>query len=198
MLNNFGNLLLSSMPLGIDSVSTSIGDLQRTYLYKLTVELPLPPGMSAFKNAEIVRDKIDLYQTKGIWPNRKTQPIALKWGGETFYHSGIDESAKTGQLTFRLSQDMGIKDFWEAAKDLTGDLVNHAAKGKLGQVLTLMVYMYDTEKLIITDCRKLRNVLVYSVDTIELNKEGDGIVTFVVDISWDRQERMDALRGEPI
>jgi hypothetical protein len=195
---NFNNILLSSMPLAITSMKTSVGELQRNYLYQVVVEqYPLSLN-AAFKRAPALSRAVDLYLVKGIWPNRKTSNIAVKWSGETFYHSGVDESQKTGQLNFRLSEDMGIKDFWEAAKDLTGDLGSHAAVQKPFQTLTLGVYMTDVDKTTVTDYRRLVDVLVYSVDSIELGKDSDNLVTFNVDISWDRQERDDSRRGKSI
>jgi len=186
------------MPLSITSMKTSVGELQRNYLFKLVVE-SYPVSMNlAYANAPALKDAVDLYLTKGIWPNRKTNPIALQWSGETYYHSGKDESTKTGDLTFRLDENMAIKDFWEAAKDLTGDLNNHAAVNKPLQTLTLGVYMVNVGKNKVTDYRRLVDVLVWSVDTIELGKESDGITTFTVNISWDRQEKDKSKRGKSI
>jgi len=195
---DLGRLSLLGMPLSITDMKTSIGELQRNYHYMLVVESYPTSLNTAFARSPALASAVDLYTTKGIWPNRKTNPIALKWAGETYYHSGVDESTKTGQLTFRLSEDMGIKDFWEAAKDLTGNLTNHAAVNKPFQTLTLGVYMVNVGKDTVTDYRRLVDVLVYSTDSIELSKENDGIATFVVDISWDRQEKDNSKRGKSI
>jgi hypothetical protein len=158
-----------------------------------------PVGLAdKFKQAPALSGNVDLYLTKGIFPNRKTSPIQVKWAGESYYHSGVDESTKTGDLTFRLDQDMKIKDFWEAAKDLTGDLNSHAAVNKPAQTLTLGVYLVDVSKEVITEYRRLVDVLVYSVDSINTDKEGSGISTFTVNISWDRVERDDSRRGQPL
>jgi len=186
------------MPLSITSMKTSIGELQRNYLFKLVVE-DYPLSMNAaFSGAPALSDNVDIYMTKGVWPNRKTNPIAVAWSGETYYHSGKDESTKTGELTFRLSEDMKIKDFWEAAKDLTGDSETHAAVNKPFQILTLGIYMVNVGKNKVTDYRRLVDVLVYSVDGIELGKESDGITTFTVSISWDRIEKDNSKRGQTI
>jgi len=198
MLNGLDKLFLTSMPLAITSMKTSIGELQRNYLFKLVVE-DYPVTMNlAYANAPALSGAVDLYMTKGVWPNRKTNPIAVAWSGETYYHSGKDESQKTGDLTFRLDENMAIKDFWEAAKDLTGNLYNHAAVNKPLQTLTLGIYMVNVGKDKVTDYRRLVDVLVYSVDTVELGKESDGIATFTVNISWDRQEKDNSKRGQSI
>ena len=183
------------MGLAITSMKTSVGELQRNYLFKMVVE-SYPASLNlAFKQAPALSGAIDLYLAKGVFPNRKTNPIVVKWSGESYHHSGVDESTKTGDLTFRLDESMMIKDFWEAAKDLTGNINNHAAVNKPLQTLTLGVYMVNVGKNIVTDYRRLIDVLVYSIDAIELNKEGDGISTFNVNISWDRQEKEDSYRG---
>jgi len=189
------------MALEITSMKTSIGELQRDYLHKLVVE-NIPAAMEAdWANSTVAKDAIDLYLAKGVFPNRKTAEIQVKWSGETFYHSGTDESQKTADLTFRLDESMRIRDFWEAAKNLTGNLYNHAAYPKYpsiggsGQTLTLGVYLIDVSKSLVTDYRRLCDVLVYSVEGITPDKEASGIQTFQVHISWDRQEMDLSKRG---
>ena len=195
---DFSKLLTVGMPLAITSMKTSIGELQRNYLFKLVVEDYPPLLASYFSQAPALAGAVDLYLAKGVFPNRKTNPIQVKWSGESYYHSGVDESTKIGDLTFRLDEGMKIKDFWEAAKDLTGNVYNHAAVNKPEQCLTLGIYMINVGKNVVTDYRRLVDVLVYSIDNLELNKEGDGISTFNVNISWDRQEREDGYRGQSI
>jgi hypothetical protein len=154
--------------------------------------------MAEFVGTPATADAIDLYLTKGVWPNRKTNPIQLLWSGEFYYHSGKDESTKTADLTFRLDESMKVKDFWEAAKNLTGNLENHAAVNKPLQTLTLGVYLINVGKNTVTDYRRLVDVLVYSVDGIAPDKEGAGIQTFTVNISWDRSEPDKSKRGMTI
>jgi hypothetical protein len=176
-------------------MKTSIGELQRDYLHKLVVE-SYPVAMGAvFSGTPAVSEVVDLYLAKGVFPNRKTNPIQLWWSGESYYHSGRDESTKTADLTFRLDENMKIKDFWEAAKDLTGNLTNHAAVNKPLQSLTLGVYLINVGKNTVTDYRRLIDVLVYSVDGINPDKEGSGIQTFTVNISWDRSHGDKTKRG---
>jgi hypothetical protein len=171
--------------MSIAASSASMGDMQRDYLFQMMI-LGTPKG---YKKTSAIQDKIDLYMTKGIFPSRKTAEIAVKWAGETVYYSGVDESPKTGDLFFRLSDDMAIKDLWEDLKDLTGDLAAHAAALKQNQVFNIEVFMVSVDKQTITEARKLENVIVYSVEDITLDKEGSGISTFKVHISWDRNSR---------
>jgi hypothetical protein len=182
------------MSLSITNTKTSIGELQRDYLFKLVVE-SVPPSLLPYA---ATKDAVDLYMTKGIFPNRKTDPIQVWWSGESYYHSGRDASTKNGDITFRLDEGTKIKQFWEAAKDLTGNLGNHAAVKKPLQTLQLKVYLISVDKETITDARRLVDVLVYSVDSINPDKEGSGLVTFTVNISWDRSERLVGEIGQVI
>jgi hypothetical protein len=174
------------MPMGIAASSASIGELQRDYLFRIEI-LRTPNG---FKGSLTHKDNIDIYMTKGVFPNRKTEEIALKWAGESIYYSGVDGSPKTGDLVFRLPQNMGVKDLWEDLKDLTGDQAAHAAALKQNQTLDIAVYLISVNKKTVTEARKLENVLVFSVEDINLDKEGSGISTFKVHISWDRNSKM--------
>jgi len=186
------------MPLSISQVMTSIGELQRDYLYKLVIE-SYPVSMNlTYPNSSVMKDMIDLYNTKGIFPNRKTDPIQLWWAGEFGHVSGRDSSTKNGDLTFRLSQDMGIKDFFEAGKDLTGSLRGHAAANKPLQLFNFGVFMIDVGKEKVTDYRGLRNVMILGIDNVTPDKEGSGIVAFTVNIAWDWVERNDRFRGQTI
>ena len=180
------------MGLSITGMKNSIGELQRDYLFKMEIldmpSLVLPAGCYIG-----IGDMIDLYMTKGVFPERKTNQIPLKWAGETYYHSGPDESNKTGELTFRLDENMKIKQFWEAAKNLTGDIANHAAHNKPAQCFKLGVGLVNVGKDTFTDYRILEDVIVYSVAGITPDKEGGGIVTFTVGISWDRSYPADGV-----
>lgn len=186
------------MSLAIHQMYTSIGEFQRNYLFKLSIP-SFPRTLADFLgNFNYAKDSMDLYLTKGIFPNQKTNPIQVYWAGEFVYYSGRDESTKLGDLTFRLDQGMKIKDFWEAAKQLTGDLFNHAAAPKPLQTMTLIVDMVNVGKRLITESRELVNVMVYSVDTINLDKEGSEIATFTVNISWDHAIPRFDRRNKPI
>jgi hypothetical protein len=173
------------MSLSIASMGVSVGELQRDYLFQVVVsELP-----ANFTYDSPVVNEIDCFLTKGIFPSRKTEEIAVKWGGETAYFSGVDGSPKTGDLVFRLDEAMRIKDFWEALKDLTGN-DDGAATWKAYQTLKLKVYLISVDKQHIREARLLEKVIVYSVEDLNLDKEGSGIQTFKVHISWDRSSRL--------
>jgi hypothetical protein len=186
------------MPLSISDMKTSVGELQRDYLFKMVVESYPVTVNVACPNAPSTSEAIDLYLAKGIFPNRKTNPIQLWWSGESYYFAGRDESTKNGDLTFRLDEGMRIKDFFEACKDLTGNLENHAAVNKPLATLQLGVYLIDVGKSVVTDYRRLVDVLVYSVDNVNLDKEGSGVVSFTVNISWDRSLPDKSKRGARI
>ena len=183
------------MPLPITSISTAIGNLQRDYLFRMQVESLPRTLMGDFRNY-LNGLMMDVYLTKGIFPNRKTDPITLFWGGQSFHHSGRDGSTKTGDLTFRLPEDTGILRFFNRCKDLTGNEHNHSAAGKADQVLTFGVYLLNSKKERVTAYRRLENVLVLGVDNVSLDKEGNNIITFSVNISWDRGISDSALVGK--
>jgi hypothetical protein len=186
------------MSLSITSMKTSVGEFQRDYLFKMVVESYPASILVTCPQAPSVSDVIDLYLAKGVFPNRKTNPIQLWWSGESYYFAGRDESTKTGDLTFRLDEAMKIKDFFEACKDLTGNTENHAAVNKPLAVLTLGVYLINVGKDTVTDYRRLVDVLVYSIDSINPDKEGSGVQTFTVNISWDRSLPDKSKRGMKI
>jgi hypothetical protein len=173
--------------MSIAASAASLGELQRDYLFQVTF-MNLPEGFKS--EYESVKGDLDLYMTKGVFPSRKTAEIAVKWGGETIYYSGVDESQKTGDLVFRLPQDMRARNFLENLKDLTGDLAAHAAALKQNQTIDIVVSLISVDKQTVTDSRKLENVLFYSVEDINLDKEGSGISTFKVHISWDRSSKV--------
>jgi hypothetical protein len=178
------------MSLSITSQGKSIGELQRDYLFKVAFigQAGIPKTYLGSTGGYAI---IDCFLTKEVFPTRKTAEIPVKWGGETMYISGPDESSKTGELVFRLDEGMVILNLWEDLKTLTGDLASHAAAQKANQTLTLEVYLVARDKETITDARRLNNVIVYSVEDINLDKEASGIQTFKVSISWDTSSRLD-------
>jgi hypothetical protein len=183
------------MSLSIASMGTSVGELQRDYLHMLVIE-SLPAGFNG-EGTETSK-AIDCFLVKGVFPNRKTAEIAIKWAGETIYFSGVDESPKTGDLVFRLDENLKIKKLFERLKDLTGDLDSHAAATKATQTCVFKVYLIARNKQTITDARRLTNVIVYSSEDINPDKEGSGIQTFKVHISWDHSEILYDERGQSL
>lgn len=207
------------------TMKTSVGELQRDYLSKLVIarvpsalpqfnppsvdsksglDSPLDPNATehpiatvqmSTNNFDVTKEVVDLYNTKGIWPKRSTGKLELYWAGEKQHYSGRDESEKSGQLVFRLDEGMAILDFWEALKELTGTLGNHAATSKPAAVMDLDIYRVNLGKNMVTDYRGLIDVMVWSIDTTQPDKEGSGICTVTVDISWDAVKRDYSKRG---
>jgi hypothetical protein len=183
------------MPLSISAMGTSVGELQRDYLFLMQIT-ELPEGFTDSEKS--VGKLIDCFLTKGIFPSRKTAEIAVKWGGQTSYFSGVDESPKTGDMVFRLDEAMFIKDLFERLQTLTGDEASHAAAAKANQTSTFKVYLVDRSKQFVTDAKQLNKVIVYSVEDLNLDKEGSGIQTFKVHISWDTSQTLADERGSTI
>lgn len=190
-------------PLGLPNYSipsvltkSSLGIIQPD---PMTGELPGgKASLGLAQNTPADAEHLDLLNTKGIFPERVTQQIEQYWGGEKVYFGGRDESNKKGTLVFRCPESMGIKDYWEACKDLTGTLGNHAAVPKALAVMDIDVYLVATSKDTITEFRGLRDVQVWSVKDLSPDKEGSGILTFSVDITWDKVVRDYNIRGNAI
>ena len=183
---DLGKILLAGMSMPITEMRTSIGELQRDYLFKMEI-IDAPDGYGA-SDFGLSDDSLDVYMTTGIFPERKTEQIQVKWAGSSCYYSGVDGSQKTGTLTFRMDEDMKIKDYLEALRDLTGARTTHAAMPKQNQVCQVGIGLVDVKKEIYTDYRILHNVIFWSVAGISPNKEGSAIMTMTADISWDDQE----------
>jgi hypothetical protein len=172
------------MAMSIQNNIASIGELQRDYLFKVQIA-EFPSGLDNSSDYDSLKEDIDAYLVKGVFPNRKTAEIAHKWSGETFYFSGVDESPKTGDLVFRMDEDSLNFKFWDKVQQLTGDRVSHAAAPKYKQTFKINVFMIKTDKQTVSTARTLSNVIAYSGEDIAPDKEASGIQLFKVHISWD-------------
>ena len=73
------------MPLTAQNVHSSIGEFQRNYLYKMYIENVPDVLIEKFPNALSFRDEVDIYNTKAVFPDRKTNASQKKYAGEFFY-----------------------------------------------------------------------------------------------------------------
>jgi hypothetical protein len=187
------------MPLSISGVTPTVGEIQRRYLYKLMVE-DYPVAMKAeFSGADAMAGNLDLLNQTGFWPNRKTSAIEYRSAGERIWFSGQDDSEKTFSMTFIVDQEMKILDFWEAAKNLTGDLVNHAAMNKPLQTLTLGVYMVDVQKKLVTDYRRAVNAMVLGIEMAsQPEKQSNELMIMTVTGNYDTIVKDISKRGKSI
>lgn len=171
--------------LSASEIGTSCGEHQREYLYKMSITKD-PKASSEIDDYQDMKVKLDLYNTKGLFPGRKTGDIQLKWAGETYHASGTDESTKAGTLTFRADEKRKIRKFWRQMKNLTGNEENHAAHPKSEAVFNMVCDMVSVDKSTITDSITLENVMVLEVSPLTADKEGTGVSTFDVGIVWDK------------
>lgn len=178
-------------------IGTSVGEWQRDYLFAMSITKD-PKRKNLVDDYDILKQNLDLYNTKGLFPDRATGRIEVKWGGETFNVSGVDESTKQGSLTFRADEKRKIRKFWRQLKELTGDESSHAAYPKAEAMFDLDVYMLGVDKTTITDAVTLKNVLALKVGELSPDKEGSGIATFTVDICWDRALDNESVIGNKI
>jgi len=193
------------LPLSLHSTKHIVGDIQRDYLYRISLDdcLGRTQTINYAKAAhpgfdEKVVDNMDAFNIKGLWPDRKTSTISKYWKGKPYHFAGRNESTRTGQLIFKADQGMKCKDFWQAAKDLTGSEESDYYINKPFVVLAISIYLLSVDKKKITDAVRLEQVQVMGVSGLELNKEGGDLQQLTVDIVWDQVRRMHQLRGKEI
>lgn len=167
-------------------IGTSVGEHQREYLYKMSITTP-PKASGEVDNFDVMSQNMDLYNTKGVFPGRKTGDILLKWSGESYHATGVDESTKTGTLTFRSDEKAKIYKFWNQLHELTGNEENHAAHTKEDAKMDISCWQVSVDKETITNAVTLKDVLVLEVGDMSVDKEGTGIATFPVNIAWDKR-----------
>lgn len=182
--------------LNASEIGTSVGEHQREYLYKMVITTD-PVKSSEVTDYATLKSKLDLYNTKGVFPERSSADIELKWAGETYHLSGVDDSNKTGELTFRADQARKIRTFWLQMKDLNGDSTNNASYNKSDYVFDMETYLVSVDKKTVTDAVELKNVQVRKVGEITVDKESEGVATFTVTIVWDKSKQI-AITGKTV
>ena len=186
------------MPISAANVYGSIGEMQRDYLYKL-FSIDAPAAVSAsFSNTTDFSANVDLYNTKAVFPNRKTNPIDIKWGGEFFKVPGVDESTRDTELEFFDDEPMWVYDFFSACKDLTGNEDNHAAVYRTDSGMNMAIAKVSVDKETITAYRLLKGVRVYSVETSNTDKSSSEVSKLKIGIHWDKNVEDKSKRNQKI
>lgn len=186
------------MPISAADVYGSIGEMQRDYLYKLFI-ISVPTAVSSsFSNATNFSADVDLYNTKAVFPNRKTNPIDIKWGGEFFKVAGVDESTRDTELEFFDDEPMWVYDFFNACKDLTGNEDNHAAVYRSESGMDMAIAKVSVDKETITAYRLLKGVRVYGVETSNTDKSSGEVSKLKISIHWDKNVEDKTQRGVKI
>ncbi len=173
------------MAISCENVHATIGEFQRQYIYKLYLET-IPEGIdSSFSGAQDFQTKIDLYNEKAVFPDRKTNAITIKWGGEFFDIPGTDGSTRNYEFSFYDDEEMKVYSFFSACKDLTGNDINQACVVGPKAKFDIGVAKVSVDKDKITAYRRLKGCRVYSVKSDDISKSADGVSKITVEIRWD-------------
>ena len=186
------------MPISCQNVHATIGDFQRAFLYKLYVESVPAAILSKFPEALSFQKEIDLYNTKAVFSDKKTNHKTIKWSGEFFDIPTVDESKRDTTLEFFDDEGQKVYDFFSALKELTGNEDNQAGVFGIQSKFNIGVAKVSVDKNTITSYRRLIGVRVYGVDSgsDSLSKESEDITSVKVDIRWDRNKDDKSMRGK--
>ena len=180
-------------------IHANIGEFQRQYIYKLFIETLPPSVSSSFKQAQKFQANVDLYNTKAVFPDRKTAAINIKWGGEFFDIPGVDESTRNTELEFFDDEPMWVYDFFSACKDLTGNEYNQAGVWGVEGKFNVGIAKVSVDKETIRAYRRLVGVRVYTVVCDDFgDRAGSEISHLKVEIRWDRNVEDKGKRGQKV
>ena len=163
----------------------SIGDHQRDYLYQMSI-IKDPVQSGRILHYSDLKDKIDLYNIKGIWPERKTSRIEIKWAGETYSIPGTDASSKEGTLSFRCTESHYEYEFWRSWQALSGDEYNHSGFPKSEIIFDMLISQISVSKSRVTGNLRLQNCQILSIGEMKASKDGSDVSQFDVGLCWDR------------
>ena len=186
------------MPLMASNIHSTIGEFQRNYIYKLFIETVPVYVQAKFPQASPFQGNVDLYNTKAIFPDRKTSKIKIEWGGEFFNIPGTDESTRETDLEFYEDEPMWVRDFFEACKDITGNEINQASVYSTQAKFNIGIAQISVDKETIRAYRRLVGVRVYETDVGDISKDGKDVNKLRINISWDRSEEDRDKRGQKV
>ena len=153
---------------------------------------------SKFTKALNFSTNVNLYNTKAVFPNRKTEAINIKWSGEFFEIPGVDGSTRNQMFEFFDDQPMWVYDFFMACKDLTGNEYNQAGVLGTAAKFDIGIAKISVDKETITQYRRLIGCRVYEVNPGEASKDATDISKLQIDIHWDRNQEDISKRGKTI
>ena len=184
------------MSLTAQNVHSSIGEFQRNYLYKMYIENVPDVLIEKFPNALSFRDEVDIYNTKAVFPDRKTNASPKKYAGEFFYIPTTESNTKEADFEFFSDEDRWAWDFFSACKDLTGNDENEAGVRGIASKINIGIARVSVDKKTITAYRRLQGCRVYGIDESETTKDGEDITVLKVNIKWDRSKEVKEMRGK--
>ena len=188
------------MGLTSQNIHATVGEFQRAYLYKIFIEDVPPVILANFPDALSFQKEVDLYNTKAVFPDRKTNKITKKWCGEFFYIPGVDNSTRASDFEFVDDEPMWCYDFFSALKDLTGNEENQASVYGVQSKFNIGVAKVSVDKKTITAYRRLVGCRIYELTSgDDLGKDSDDNTTSVkVNIGWDRNVEDKTMRGKEV
>lgn len=186
------------MPIAASDIHASVGEYQRNYIYKLFIENVPTPVAAKFPNAANFQAQVDIYNDKAVFPDRKTNPITIKWAGEFFDIPGTDASTRNYEFSFYEDQKMWVYDFFDACKDLTGNEENQAGVISTEAKFNIGIAKVSVDKETITNYRRLVGCRVYGVKSDDIDKAGDSVSKLAIEIRWDRNQNDKSKRGQTV
>lgn len=177
------------------TVHATIGEYQRNYIYKVFIESVPTIVQADYPNASVFSGLVDLYNSKAVFPNRKTEAIKIPWAGEFFEIPGVDGSTRDAELEFYEDEPMWVYDFFSALKDLTGNEFNQAGVYGVLAKFNMGIAKVSVDKQTITNYRRLVGVRVYGVDSDDVDKGGSDVSKLKIGIHWDRNVNVKEKRG---
>lgn len=186
------------MPIACENIHATIGEFQRNYIYKLFMETVPTSFMSSFPQALSFSKEIDIYNTKAVFPDRKTNNETIKWAGEFFHIPTTDNSTRLTTFEFFDDESQYAYDFFCALKDMTGNEYNQAGVWGVQGKFNFGVAKISVDKETITSYRRLIGCRVYEVNNSEFTKDGSTINKLTINIGWDRNQEDKAKRGMKI
>lgn len=186
------------MPIAAGDIHASIGEFQRAYIYKLFIETVPASVQSGFKDANAFSSNVDLYNTKAVFPDRKTDGQKISWGGEFFYVPTVDNSTRETDLEFFDDEPMWVYDFFSACKDLTGNEDNQAGVWGVYGKFDIGIAKVSVDKETITCYRRLKGVRVYGIETDTIEKGATEVSHLKIGIKWDKNIEDKGKRGTKV
>ena len=186
------------MPIAVENVHATIGEFSRNYLYMFFMETVPTVISTAIPKAINFSAEIDTFNTKAIFPDRKTNNEKISWGGEFFYIPTTDNSSRLENFEFFDDENQLAWDVFSALKDITGNEYNQAGVVGSGQKFNLGVAQVSLDKETIISYRRLIGCKVYELSKSEISKDGSSIMKITTQIGWDKNIEDKGKRGTKI
>lgn len=183
------------MPIACENVHATIGEFQRNYIYKIFMESVPTAVLAGFPQALSFSKEIDIYNTKAVFPDRKTNSETIKWSGEFFDIPTTDASTRATEFEFFDDEAQWAYDFFCALKDMTGNEYNQAGVWGVYGKFNIGVAKISVDKETITSYRRLVGCRVYEVVNDEFTRDGETVNRLKVNIHWDRNQEDKTKRG---